>query len=126
MNYKVTYPFTVTNMPNKKVKTIGVGIDPSTRMICWSVVDENGSLLYAESIKVQTKANTHEDGILSTMVALSDVVFPHIYSVVEKIPHDKMLFGIEHFTYAYSGTKQKTIVALSSINYFMQYLVSQN
>jgi len=123
MKDKVEYPFVVSQIPDRPVDLIGVGFDPSTRMLGWSIVNQNANLLYAESIKLTAKEDIHEQEILSKMVLLSDEVFPHIVSVLECIQYKDIRFGIEHFTYAYVGTTQKTIVALSAINYFLQYLI---
>jgi Holliday junction resolvasome RuvABC endonuclease subunit len=123
MAEQVQYPLQISRIEYSSADVVAIGFDPSTKMLGWSAVNESGDLLYAESIKLSVKEETHEDEILSKMVLLSDVVFPHIKSVLDSIQYKDIKFGIEHFTYAYIGTKQKTIVALSAINYFIQYLI---
>lgn len=125
MKEKVEYPFRISHIPDAPVECVGIGIDPSTRMLGWSIVDQNGELLYAESIKLNVKESEHEQEILSKMTLIANEVFPHIASVLGQIKYQNIKVGIEHFTYAYIGTTQKTIVALSAINYFLQYLIAE-
>lgn len=119
----IEYPFRLNFVSGISTNSVFVGIDPSTNILGWSVIDENKKILYAESIKLNTKDDTHEQEILSKMMLLSEEVFPHIASILETIQYKNIQFGIEHFAYAYIGTTQKTIVALSAINYFIQYLI---
>ena len=120
----INYPFTYNNIDkSKSYNSIYVGFDPSTKMIGWSIVSDNGELLYMESIALKDISKDNEESLLEKFFAIEEKFLWRFWNIIEKIHYEKMFVSIEHFSYFYQATTQKTVVALSSINYFLQYLI---
>lgn len=120
----ISYPFTYDNIDNERsYKSVYIGFDPSTRMIGWSIVSDQGELLYMESVALKDVSKDNEESLLEKFFMIEEKFLWRFWEVIEKIHCDEMFVAIEHFSYFYQSTTQKTVVALSSINYFLQYII---
>lgn len=121
----IDYPFTIDNIDDKQHDSIYIGIDPSTKIIGWSILDDKGNLLFMESAHIHNISKDNEENMMEKLFNIENVFIKHVEDILSRIKYNNKSFSIEHFSYYYRATKQKTIVALSTINYFLQYIITK-